>query len=344
MGVFRANFRGELVGRVELKGFPPELADFKFNSLAEGKGRLFLGDLGNMRIVVTDIEGNFLQLHDIAAMLGEDVAKKRADYGLKSFRVNRNGDILFTIQALFKAYILYADGTLRGFGQRGSAPGKFNVIAGIAQDERGYLYVTDMLKSAVIVFDPEFRFSKEFGYRGRHRGAIVAPVDIVAGDGKVFVSQFGKRGVAVFKIQPPPEEWSGGAPRRAPRCTSAAGAADRTCPLLGRARCAFVCRQPPAGPPRPPTPTSHVRPREPESDMGALGGSGLGHMAQRVWDFHHRGHGPSTMNMAGVQVLARDPLCATSGTCRAEGPRAGRDIPRSSGKQSTAETTERGHR
>ena len=206
MGVFRANFRGELVGRVELKGFPPELADFKFNSLAEGKGRLFLGDLGNMRIVVTDIEGNFLQLHDIAAMLGEDVAKKRADYGLKSFRVNRNGDILFTIQALFKAYILYADGTLRGFGQRGSAPGKFNVIAGIAQDERGYLYVTDMLKSAVIVFDPEFRFSKEFGYRGRHRGAIVAPVDIVAGDGKVFVSQFGKRGVAVFKIQPPPEE------------------------------------------------------------------------------------------------------------------------------------------
>jgi hypothetical protein len=206
MAIFRANFRGEVLGKIELKGFPPELADFRFNAMGEGKGRIYLGDLGNMRVVVVDLEGNFVTSYDVAQMLGEDVAKKRADYGLKGFRVNRNGDLLFTIQALFKAYVLYADGSLRAFGQRGSAPGKFNVIAGIAQDERGYLYVTDMLKSAVIVFDPEFRFSKEFGYRGRHKGAIVAPVDIVAGDGKVFVSQFGKRGVAVFKVTPQPEE------------------------------------------------------------------------------------------------------------------------------------------
>jgi hypothetical protein len=205
MAIYRANFRGEVVGRVELKGFPPELEDFKFSTMGEGKGQIFLADLGAMRIAVTDLEGNFVKLYDVAEMLGEDIAKKRADYGLRGFRVNRDGSVLFTIQAMFRAYVLYADGTIRAFGQRGSAPGKFNVIAGIAQDERGYLYVTDILKSAVIVFDPEFRFSKEFGYRGRHRGAIVAPVDIVAGDGKVYVSQFARRGVAVFKVEPPEE-------------------------------------------------------------------------------------------------------------------------------------------
>jgi hypothetical protein len=205
LGLYRANFRGELLGQVDLKGFPPELEGFRLDALAEAGGRIYLADRSRMLIAVTDAEGNFVQVHDVAAMLGDDIAKKRADYGLKGFRVNRKGDVLFTIQPLFKAYVLSAEGTLRAFGQRGSAPGKFNVVAGIAQDERGYLYVTDMLKSAVLVFDPEFRFSKEFGYRGRHRGAILAPVDVVVLDGKVFVSQMGRRGIAVFKVQPPAE-------------------------------------------------------------------------------------------------------------------------------------------
>ncbi len=42
---------------------------------------------------------------------------------------------------------------------------------------------------------------KEFGYRGTKPGNIVAPVDIAAGDGKVFVSQFARKGVSVFEVK-----------------------------------------------------------------------------------------------------------------------------------------------
>jgi len=96
--------------------------------------------------------------------------------------------------------VLSPDGTLRSFGIKGSAPGKFNVISGIAVDEKGYYYVTDILKSAVLVFDKDFRWLKEFGYRGNRPGSLASPVDVAAGGGKIYVSQYARRGVSVFKI------------------------------------------------------------------------------------------------------------------------------------------------
>jgi hypothetical protein len=199
--VLRANFRGEVVGEVVLKNLPPELAEFRFNALGYARGRIYLADLGAMRLLVVDAEGNYVTFHDLAVML--EVAEKRGDFGIRGFRVAPNGDVLFTVQALFKAYVLSPDGNLRAFGKRGSAPGKFNVITGIAADEQGHYYVADILKSAVLVFDKDFNWLKEFGYRGGRPGNLVSPVDLVVGDGKLYVSQFARRGVAVFKVSDP---------------------------------------------------------------------------------------------------------------------------------------------
>ena len=196
----RANFRGELKERIEPSGLPPEVPlPFLPNGLGYAQGRIYLADLGGMRVVILGMDGKFQAFHDLAVACG--VADKRADNGLKGFRVAPNGDVLFTIQALFKAYVLAPDGTLRAFGVRGSAPGKFNIISGIAVDERGYFYVADLLKSAVLVFDKDLKWVKEFGYRGARPGSIFAPVDVAAGDGKVFVSQFARKGVSVFEIK-----------------------------------------------------------------------------------------------------------------------------------------------
>jgi hypothetical protein len=203
--VFRANFRGEVKGKVELE-LPAEWKEFAFNSMGYGGGRLYLADLGAMRMIVTGLDGKFITAYDLAKLVDPEKGElKRQEYGLKGFKVNAKGEVLFTVQPLFKAYVLSPDGTFRFFGQRGSAPGKFNVVAGIAQDEKGYTYVTDILKSAVLVFDPDFKWVKEFGYRGGHAGALFAPVDIAAGDGKVYVSQYARRGVAVFKVTEPTE-------------------------------------------------------------------------------------------------------------------------------------------
>jgi hypothetical protein len=196
-----ANFRGELKGLVEPKGLPAQVPQpFRANAIGWAQGHVYLADLAGMRVVVLGMDGEFVAFHDLARLC--DIAdNKRVDNGVKGLRVAENGDILFTVQPMFRAFVLSPDGTFRSFGVKGSAPGKFNIVSGIARDERGYYYVTDILKSAVLVFDKEFRWVKEFGYRTGKPGALYAPVDVAAGDGKIFVSQFAKKGVSVFEVK-----------------------------------------------------------------------------------------------------------------------------------------------
>ena len=196
----RANFRGELKQRFGITGLPPEIPQpFRPNGMGYARERIYVVDLGQMRLVVLDAEGKFVAYHDLAKLC--EVQEKRADNGVKGYRVAPNGDFLFTVQPLFKAFVLSTDGTFQSFGTKGSAPGKFNIVSGIAVDEKGYYYVTDILKSAVLVFDKSFRWLKEFGYRGMKPGSLFAPVDVATGDGKVFVSQYARKGVSVFEVK-----------------------------------------------------------------------------------------------------------------------------------------------
>jgi hypothetical protein len=128
--------------------------------------------------------------------------RKAGDAGFTGFGVDGRGNVLFTVAPLFQAFVLSPEGELRGFGVRGSSPGKFNVVGGIAADPDGNLYVTDVLRSVVMVFDAAFEFQGEFGYRGDGPGNLIAPRDLVVGDGQVFVTQSAARGVSVFRIGP----------------------------------------------------------------------------------------------------------------------------------------------
>jgi streptogramin lyase len=77
-------------------------------------------------------------------------------------------------------------------------------VAGIASDSRGNLFVADKLKSAIMVFDKEFNFLTEFGYRGLKPGNLIVPDDVaIDRRDRVYVSQARKRGVSVFAIAIP---------------------------------------------------------------------------------------------------------------------------------------------
>ncbi len=195
----RCDYRGELIERSQLTGFPPELATgFSPNYLAVVGDKVYLASLGEMRVAVTDLQGQYRSSRDLAEAI--EVADKREDFGIAGFRVDRRGNMLFTVQPLFKAFVITAQGEVRSFGIKGSAPGKFNVVSGIASDDRGNFYVTDILKSAVLVFNDKLEFVKEFGYRGRSPGSLAAPCDVIAGNGKLFVAQNAKRGVNVYQL------------------------------------------------------------------------------------------------------------------------------------------------
>jgi hypothetical protein len=195
----RANFRGEPQELMPITGLPASFpTDFNPGEIAFAKGKIHLADMPRMRVLVLDEHGAYVTSYDLAALL--DVEQKRADLGLNGFNVDREGNILFTVAPLFKAYTLSPTSGLRTWGTPGGAPGKFNIVAGIAADDQGRIYVVDMLKCAVITFDRDLNFIGEFGYRGYSPGRLIAPRSVAVGNGNVYVAQYGGRGVTVFKV------------------------------------------------------------------------------------------------------------------------------------------------
>jgi hypothetical protein len=207
--MFLCDYRGEPVGRFELSGLPPALQKkFEPDLITARDGKIYLASSGLLDVVVADPSGKVLAHHNLAKLLKLD--ERGADTA--SFRgmgVDREGRILLTMPLMFKVAIVSPNGTVRTFGQRGSVPGKFNIIGKMDSDERGYYFLTDILRSVVMVFDPNIEFLGEFGYRGEDPDNLISPVDIVAANGKVYVAQAGNRGVSVFRVEitppaPPP--------------------------------------------------------------------------------------------------------------------------------------------
>lgn len=198
-GLIRCDYRGEPKERIAINGLPAEVGAFTPDMVRAANGRIYLADRTNMRAVVVDGAGRFEAAYDLAK-IAEVPEEKRLDTGVRGFNVDAQGRILYTVAPLFAAFVVTPDGQARSFGQKGSTPGKFNIVGGIAADEQGRIYVTDTLRSVVQVFDADLQFVRSFGFRGRVPGGLISPFDLVAADGKVFVSQNGARGVSVYRV------------------------------------------------------------------------------------------------------------------------------------------------
>lgn len=194
------NFRGEPGPELNLKNVPPDFIPFSPENIAYRDGRIYLLDRMALKILVTDEEGVFLQGYDVGTILGIK-EKKRADTEMAGFSIDGRGNMLFTIPVQFAAYRLSPDGIIKGFGSPGSAPGKFGVVGDIVADESENYYVADRLRSVVMIFDRDFRFIREFGYRGGRPMNLVGPRHLVLDpEGRLYVSQLQYKGVSVFKI------------------------------------------------------------------------------------------------------------------------------------------------
>ncbi len=198
--VLLANFRAELLSKIDIKNLPAGFEkEFRPTEILYRDGHIYLVDKGSMRVVLTDSKGLFEKSYDLFSVLKLE-GKKRYDIEISGFSIDKDGNMLFTVPVIFKAFRYSPDGKLAAFGQRGGAPGKFNVISGIAEDDKGNLYVADVLKSAVLVFDKDLKFVTQFSQRGLDPGDLVAPKEIAYQNGKLYVTQSMNRGVSVFGI------------------------------------------------------------------------------------------------------------------------------------------------
>jgi len=198
--IVRCNYRGEPKSEIELKNLPPEFSGFSPTRMICQDGHFYLENHGDLRIIVIDHEGNFKRGYDLIPLL-ELEEKDRGNMDIAGFGVDKEGNILLTVPVLFKACILSPDGKLTWFGRPGSTSGRFNVVAGIVRDSKGNYLVVDKLKCAVMVFDKDFKFITQFGYRGLKPDNLIAPDDIVIdSNDKIYVTQSRRRGVSVFKL------------------------------------------------------------------------------------------------------------------------------------------------
>jgi hypothetical protein len=200
--IIRRNYRGEPISEMEIKDLPSELAKFDPNGMRYNNGLLYFIDSKALQVVVTDLNGSLKKSYDVRPLLDLKPEEQTAgDVMITGFDVDPKGNILFTISVLFRAYVLYPDGRLQGFGEAGSLPGKFNIASDIAADNRGNYLVGDKLKGAVQVFDKDFKFLYMFGDWGGKPGTLHSPVYIAVNrKDMVFVSQSGHGGVSVYRM------------------------------------------------------------------------------------------------------------------------------------------------
>lgn len=199
--LWRCNYRGQPLAEIALIDLPALFSEFTPNRIIYRDGQIYLASQNQMQIVICAGDGTFVKGFDLFEVCGID-EEKRGNIDFSGFSLDKEGNILFTIPTLFKANILSREGMVRSFGKSGGAPGRFNILAGMVADSHGNYLVADKLKCAIIVFDQDLNFIKEFGYRGPKPGNMIGPNDLaIDKKDRIYVSQGRGKGVSVFRLE-----------------------------------------------------------------------------------------------------------------------------------------------
>jgi len=183
--VTRCDFRGSPVGPFQISNLPQGLV-FGANRIIRRGDVFYFASLPAWRVILTDEKGAYRSQVDLRPLIQADPRPKEGAE-IIGFTIDADGSMYFTV--------------VSSFGKSGSTLGQFGVVAGIATDDRGHLFVSDKLKCAVLVFDRDFNAITEFGYRGPRPENLIAPDDIATDrHGRIFVAQVGRRGVSVFSL------------------------------------------------------------------------------------------------------------------------------------------------
>jgi hypothetical protein len=198
--IIHCNYRGVPKSTLWLSNLPDEFSKFGPTRMIYRHGNFYFLSSSEMKIVITNRQGFFKKGYDLIPLL-EREEKDRGSVEVNGFSVDREGNILFTVSTLFRACILTPEGKMDCFGKPGSVPGKFNIVGGVTRDSKGNYLVVDKLKCAIMVFDKSFNFITQFGYRGLKPDNLIVPNDIVIDvNDRIYVTQGGKRGISVFKL------------------------------------------------------------------------------------------------------------------------------------------------
>ncbi len=197
------DYRGTLE-RTASFTLPGEEAPIRMGAFAvDAEGNWFVGDLENKAVHAFDPEGNLRFSIPDEDRLG-------AFEFITGIAVANDGRIAVVDYKATPVQVFDRDGRfLLGFGERDVGLANFTAPMAVAFDSEGYLFVVDMLRHDVKIFDSGGVFRGIFGgwygrgTGGRAPGELLYPIGIaIAPDGPVYVSErFGNR-VQLFERRP----------------------------------------------------------------------------------------------------------------------------------------------
>ncbi len=155
------------------------------------KGLVYVADRGRNSIIVYDSIGLYVSHINLDSITSQIAGITTDPAGEYIYIVDRGG----VDSNLHQVVKIDKQGTLvKQFGQRGQAPGEFNLPGDIVMGLSGELYVLDVGNFRVQVFDGEGAFIKSWGDAGASLGQFGIPRSIsVDRDNHLYISdaQFG---------------------------------------------------------------------------------------------------------------------------------------------------------
>ena len=173
-----------------------------FGIALDAQDNVYIADTFNRRVAKFDPNGKLLAEY-------KNVAGGIAPLGIA---ISERGNIILTDGIKHRIVVLDPDGNfLVEFGKQGTGPGEFNQPAALAL-YGSLLFVVDAGNQRVQVIDNEGKFLSQFGQFSQPRQIAISQ------DGTIYVSDFGKANVQMFR--------AGGAPQgnQPPSNTNAGGA------------------------------------------------------------------------------------------------------------------------
>jgi DNA-binding beta-propeller fold protein YncE len=164
-------------------------------AIDEERNRLYASDTPNHRIVVYDLDGNFIQ----------EIGSRGSDPGELNFPINlaldRGGNLFVTDTGNFRVQIFSPEGEfVREFGQLGDAYGSFARPKGIGVSSENHVYVLDAAFNNFQIFTDEGRLLLFVGTLGRQPGMFWLPTGLfIDQQDKIYVVDSVNRRVQVFQ-------------------------------------------------------------------------------------------------------------------------------------------------
>ncbi len=88
---------------------------------------------------------------------------------------------------------------VKKIGKRGSGPGEFNGLRGLAVGKEGRIYLSDKSNHMIQIFTSKFEFEKSFGVRGSEPGQFDGPRGVaIDDDGNVYVADTRNKRIQKF--------------------------------------------------------------------------------------------------------------------------------------------------